>query len=160
MAPLAGRRRYRLSHSLRPYLDTYWIEGAGSSFGLFGAYYDPFFQAGALCIRIGGDYLIGAEGECYECSGLTSAMEETPRPSVHVFPNPAATVLNLETRQGAFIAYRLFDSRGQLLRQGRIRDAFSRIDLTGLPDQLLLLVLQTPDGELTSKKVLKSTPGR
>lgn len=160
MTPLSGRRRYRLSHSLRPFLNTYWIEGAGSEYGLFGAYYDPFFQAGGLCIWIGGDYLFGAEGECYECSGLTSATEATPPPTVRIFPNPAADVLSLETEQGRFVAYRLFDSRGQLLRQGRIRDAFSHIDLTGLPDQLLLLVLQMPEGGLVSQKVLKSKPGR
>ena len=76
---------------------------------------------------------------------VSGTNESAAKDYVHVFPNPARDFLQIDLGSrydGRPVELRLFDQRGQEVRQLQILDGSGRIDLKGLPTGIYIYALQ------------------
>ncbi|MEM7102773.1 MAG: T9SS type A sorting domain-containing protein [Bacteroidota bacterium] len=84
-----GANTYSVSPNISfafPFAEGSWIEGIGSSYGLFGSYYSYFSRL--ICYKIDKTVMLG--NNCEPCTGLpVSTIDPALTSDVLLFPNPA-----------------------------------------------------------------------
>jgi|GEM_PF-980001 len=90
-----------------------------------------------------------------DCSPTTRVDNRIELESIHIYPNPTNGLLQIETAISGQKTVQLFNVQGQMVQQFKTSDANFSVDVTALPDGVYVLKLQTTDGRMVVKKVLK-----
>ena len=130
-----------------------WIEGIGSSFGLFGNYYIPFEGwHSLLCYN---DSLINyISPEYNDCIGYNplNINEKADNFIIKIYPNPASDYIYIENiKEKARIE--IYNMSG-IIQLTADANGDSNINIRNLPDGLYLIKIQT-DSNIAIKKLLK-----
>lgn len=138
----------------------HWIEGVGSTHGLFGAYQNPYYTDQYYflnCFR-SDNVLIFNRVEAQYCDGSTA----TDNPSagkrqVSVSPNPVAgPSFGVELPDGLPLAQlRLFDARGALLwEKNDVSSGRTEVPAAELRNGFYALQVRWPDGQQVLRRVV------
>lgn len=140
-------------------MDEYWIEGIGSTFGIFnsgitGIIVPDIYYPTLLCFEKDGVTLYHNPyfTDCYEKSPV--GIEEADFAShIAVYPNPATSFIEIKSDQEVLF-YQLFSANGKMLMDGNTGKKLFTIDLTGLQKGIYILNVRT-DKRIVVKKIIK-----
>lgn len=68
-----------------------------------------------------------------------------------VYPNPSKGAFTVEYQNAGSDNYVVYNSNGQVIRQGRLIDQVTSIDLTGCPKGLYIIKINIPEGSVERK---------
>lgn len=87
---------------------------------------------------------------------LATGITEISSAELHVFPNPANDVLNLNWINGISgnIAYNLYNATGQLVTQGSVAKPMGTVDVSNLSPGLYTLNLETEKGVMFTRVMI------
>src|SRR5690606_8995532 len=87
---------------------------------------------------------------------LATGITEISSQELHVFPNPANDVLNLNWINGISgnIAYNLYNATGQLVTQGSVAKPMGTVDVSNLSPGLYTLNLETENGVMFTRVMI------
>ena len=79
------------------------------------------------------------------------------KPSMTVYPNPTEDIVNLsiETLNGDSLSYKLFDLKGRLLKQGKLTENFTPINVQDLSSASYIMQISKNHKSLKSFKIIK-----
>lgn len=132
--PLEGHARLEVTPHMAfnyPYETGYWVEGIGSSYGLFGTYNS--FLTSLICFSIGGTPLVYSQ-DCDPCAPYTSIRIQDALSPFQIFPNPATGFTYLKGLHAPDVV-QLIGPSGGVLRTwmpGSWSDGIE-LDLDGVP---------------------------
>jgi hypothetical protein len=140
-------------------MDEYWIEGIGSTFGIFnsgitGIIVPDIYYPTLLCFEKDGATVYHNPNftDCYEKSPV--GIEDIELASqVSIYPNPANSFIEIESDQEIRF-YHLFSSNGKMMMDGNVGKKSFAIDLTGLPKGIYILNVRTAKSVVV-KKIIK-----
>lgn len=141
--------------------DFSWVLGSvteriGSSSGLFGFSTTQCLGGFSGHLRCYSDSLISLTAITEACDFVTGQGELTPSKAISVFPNPAQSVIRVESPNEEVVAYRVSAINGQTLLDNKVRpSSIIQIDLDCLPQGLYLLETQGMNGAIAREKVIK-----
>ena len=118
----------------------YWIEGVGSSRGLFPSteVCPRDFRQGLLCFRSGPGILYPSNPP----TCLTVGVEEAAAAGIAVFPNPIGDILRVRDADAALDGYSLLDALGREVATGRLTGGGAAIGTAHLPGGVYVLLLR------------------
>lgn len=109
----------------------------------YGAYNNPYFESCAT------------EEVCFE--GYTTPIDGlTETKDWSIYPNPASEMLNIEMpHQLAGFNGEILDLQGRSIQQFNSKSSFYNLNISNLPKGLYLVRIQTTDGKVAVKKIVK-----
>lgn len=135
-----------------------WVEGYGSSTGLFSSYLGisiPYrgFKAYNSCLTYRGESIVDENcGQCDKdqvrsCESLVSTEEEQNEVSIKVFPNPTNGEVIIESNKRIKDVI-IRNTNGQVLARKSVEGLKrTRIEVTNFAQEALLIEIQTTDGK-------------
>jgi hypothetical protein len=94
----------------------------------------------------------------YEISIITGLEEKRIELSSSVYPNPTANQVTLivDNHEMTNMIYRLFDAQGKLIKQNRIIENQTVIQMNDFPPAVYFLKINTENTELKTFKIIKN----
>lgn len=153
------RRMWTLSPPEYPGFQEYFIEGIGSTYGLFGhAIFLSDVGLQLVCMEQDGEliYRIPEAESCYYL--YTGLAERIAEPFLRVMPNPARDQVTLTVADGTMHQgdLSLYDALGRVLDLKSLvgNGTELHLDLTSLPDGLYTVCLAKPDQPLVHVRLV------
>ena len=131
-----------------------WLEGRGSSFGLFGSYHSLFTRL--ICFKQNGE--IVEDGNCEPCEGITGVSDPVEETGIQIFPNPAEFRMNISLENEVFIdQITVYDTRGKTVLSRHIQsvEALIALDVSSLPAGVYHLRIRVQDGSDVIRKFVR-----
>lgn len=119
---ISGQYRKRINVANEYESSDSWIEGIGSTFGLFYPSADDgnvdLGLPRLLCVHVNSDIIYQISDNCYE--EIYVGINENTQYSFKVYPNPAKNILNIEREEnsGNQFQYYIINSQGYLVDKG------------------------------------------
>jgi beta-glucanase (GH16 family) len=88
----------------------------------------------------------------YQAENLNTTTPEL-QANIKLYPNPVQSVLQIDSTE-AYNSYRLYNTLGQLVRQGLLTE--QRIDLEDLPKGVYVLQLNAPNAKTVIQRIIKA----
>lgn len=144
-----------------PYgMEEYWIEGIGSTMGIFNSGITGFFVSDItfptlLCFEKDGVILYSNPDftDCYEIYPVGIAEMDLVDRS-NIYPNPTNTTCIVESEK-EILYYQLLSATGKNIRNGQVGSKSFTLDISDLPPGMYLILLKTDKGLLV-KKIIKN----
>jgi hypothetical protein len=141
-------------------MEEYWIEGIGSTMGIFnsgitGIFVTDITFPSLLCFEKEGVILYHNPDftDCYEYYPV--GIEETaPAFRLKIYPNPTNSSLKIESEK-EIIYYKLLSCTGMILLEGKVGMTSFTLDISDFPPGIYLIALNTAKGTIV-KKIIKS----
>jgi len=114
-----------------------------------------------IAVISAGTYWLGVTSD-EGCTGYDTVVvsicvgvESVKLPALHIFPNPAADVLNIQQSTQTLINYQVFDAQGRLILSRRSVDTKVALDVRTLSPGLYFLEISDALGNRTSTSFIK-----
>lgn len=139
-------------------IDEFWIEGIGSTFGLFSPGIIQIYQSeihwpNLLCFEKEGVMVFDNPdfvGCYYEPFGGLSNIEKTL--DLKMYPNPSSGKISISS-QVSIISIEILNLQGQFLERREVGTKKINIDLTEYANEILLIRINTDEGSVVRKVV-------
>ncbi|MDP3928896.1 MAG: T9SS type A sorting domain-containing protein [Bacteroidota bacterium] len=142
-----------------PLLREYWIEGIGSTMGIFNSgaggqtLWHESYPA-LLCVQYENGDIVNMLGPyCYR---LRTDIEKIEHHSyvLEIYPNPFYQSVNVNSNQN-IISYKIENSKGQLIKQENVGENKFQIDLSGNSNDIYFVTFFTSNG-FEIRKLIKN----
>ncbi len=151
-----GEYRQRLQVNTQALMgQVYWIEGIGSSKGLFSPALDEFEWNFRLnCYEDQNIFWNNPELSGESCFTVSTS-EEKRSPTVQIYPNPASSHIIIEIEAESERAVDIYNLGGQLILSKELANNQVRISVSGWNPGLYFLRINTVNGIVTRKVVVR-----
>jgi len=141
-------------------LEEYWIEGIGSTMGLFNSgitgivIFDVRYGI-LLCFEENGVLLYrdSNANTCYQNPTIGMA-ESVTKNQISFFPNPAINSFTIESNDEIEL-FRTFSITGKVFEQRKCHNKSVDVDISNYPSGVYLIIVQTKSG-IISKRIIKN----
>jgi hypothetical protein len=151
--------RKRINFKSFPGIKESWIEGIGSSHGIFFPgefdYADVgIFETLLLCVHIGEKLIIQLYRDCFEFGGFIININENKSENFKIYPTIADKVLNIETDINIDnFYYKIINMQGQVIYQEKLISKI--IDISNLNKGFYLIVISDNKNIIKTQKFVK-----
>jgi hypothetical protein len=136
------------------------IEGVGTTFGLFGYFFEPLrppFEVGSmlLCQARNGIQIYPDNGGTSSCVPITvDVTEELKAPLIDIYPNPTTEMLNIRSTV-SIRALQISNVIGEIIYISENKSNLADIDLSEFPAAIYFLKIIDEKGNAEIKKIVK-----
>lgn len=140
-------------------LREYWIEGIGSTMGIFNSgaggitlWHEPY--PALLCVQYENGYIVNMLGPfCYRLRTDIEKIEHHFH-ILEIYPNPFYQSVYVNSNQN-IISYKIENSKGQLIKQENVGENKFQIDLSGNSNDIYFVTFFTSNG-FEIRKLIKN----
>jgi hypothetical protein len=141
-------------------MDEYWIEGIGSTMGLFNSgvtgyvIFDIYYPV-LLCFEKDDILLYDSPfySNCYE-DYPTGINDIEFQKTIDIFPNPVTNSVSIKS-ETEISGYQIVSASGQIISTQRVKTSSISVDMTNFDDGVYIFQLTTENG-VVSKKIIKN----
>lgn len=152
------RKRLKVVNADYSFLEPdFWIEGIGSMAGLLshaGWHCATDYSEKLLCYYENGELVFPANpSSCF----VTAVGEQSVGENIDVYPNPFTDEVHIaiEERNTLIECIQVYNMTGLKVRQDAFHTAKIRLDLSGLPNGIFFLLVETNRGKRCFKRIIK-----
>jgi hypothetical protein len=133
----------------------YYIEGVGSSTGLF----EPLIWGTGggsrlSCVQENGNYLYSDSIAVYGCLGYVGIEESTNSKQIYISPNPVYGLLNINLTNGVKGIFKLIESSGREVCKIEIYENKTQVDISSLKSGMYFYRFESSDQIYSNGKIL------